>query len=332
MLLALTLTAPVTAQTAAPPHTLTLSEDGAIRVIESSAPTVLAALWEAGIQVRLADELTPPADTALTGNLAVTLMRAEPLTITADGQTVTVLTAKPTIAQALAQAGLPLQAQDITIPAADQPIPADRAIRIVRVQNPFTLAQNPLPYKSSYQEDPNGELDARTVIAEGQVGIEVTRTDLRLEDGKEVSRSEGVAWIAQEPRDAILGYGIKPVIKTVDTPAGPMEYWRAVNVYATSYSPCRIGIAGKCSYGTSSGMPVQQGTIAVTRAWYSWMKGQRVYVPGYGIATIGDVGGGIPGRYWIDLAYTDDTYRSWASNVIMYFLSPIPPSIPYILP
>lgn len=332
LLLALTLATPAAAQTSAPPYSLTLTEDGATRTLQSSAPTLLAALWEAGIEVRLADELSPPADTPLTADLAITLTRAAPLTVTADGQALTILSAKPTVGEALAQAAIPLQAQDYTVPAADQPIPADRNIRIVRVQQSFELTQNPLPFESTYQEDPNGELDTRTVITPGLVGIEVTRTDLRLEDGQEVSRTQSGTWIAREPQVQILGYGIKPVTKTIDTPAGPMEYWRAVNVYATAYSPCRIGIPGKCSYGTSSGLPVQQGTIAVTRAWYSWMKGQRVYIPGYGIATIGDVGGGIPGRYWIDLAYTDDTYQSWASNVTMYFLAPIPPSIPYILP
>ncbi|HMN13535.1 MAG TPA: ubiquitin-like domain-containing protein [Bellilinea sp.] len=332
LLLALTLATPAAAQTSAPPYSLTLTEDGATRTLQSSAPTLLAALWEAGIEVRLADELSPPADTPLTADLAITLTRAAPLTVTADGQALTILSAKPTVGEALAQAAIPLQAQDYTVPAADQPIPADRNIRIVRVQQSFELTQNPLPFESTYQEDPNGELDTRTVITPGLVGIEVTRTDLRLEDGQEVSRTQSGTWIAREPQGQILGYGIKPVTKTIDTPAGPMEYWRAVNVYATAYSPCRIGIPGKCSYGTSSGLPVQQGTIAVTRAWYSWMKGQRVYIPGYGIATIGDVGGGIPGRYWIDLAYTDDTYQSWASNVTMYFLAPIPPSIPYILP
>jgi len=62
------------------------------------------------------------------------------------------------------------------------------------------------------------------------------------------------------------------------------------------------------------------------------MRGQRVYIPGYGFGTIADAGGGIPGQYWIDLGYTDDTYVPWHQNVTMYFLTPIPSTIPYTLP
>ena len=96
-------------------------------------------------------------------------------------------------------------------------------------------------------------------------------------------------------------------------------------------SPCRSG-ADRCYYGTSSGLPVQQGVVGVTRAWYNLMVGQRIYVPNYGIATIADVGGGVPGQYWIDVGYTDDAYVAWHSNVTIYFLTPVPANIPWILP
>ena len=43
-------------------------------------------------------------------------------------------------------------------------------------------------------------------------------------------------------------------------------------------------------------------------------------------------GGGFPGKYWIDLAYTDDAYVPWSSYVTIYFLTPVPKTIPWILP
>jgi 3D (Asp-Asp-Asp) domain-containing protein len=72
--------------------------------------------------------------------------------------------------------------------------------------------------------------------------------------------------------------------------------------------------------------------VGVSTAWFRLMAGQQVYIPGYGRATIADTGGGIPGEYWIDLGFSDDDYESWHSNVTMYFLTPVPASIPYILP
>jgi len=44
------------------------------------------------------------------------------------------------------------------------------------------------------------------------------------------------------------------------------------------------------------------------------------------------VGGGIPGQYWIDLAFTDADFEPWHQNTILYFLTPVPADIPWILP
>ena len=148
----------------------------------------------------------------------------------------------------------------------------------------------------------------------------------------ETGRAAEAAWVAKEPQNQLVGYGTQAVVKTIDTPYGALEYWRAVTAFATSYSPCRLGIPNYCNTQTSSGAQLRQGIVAVTRAWYSWMRGQQVYIPGYGVAVVGDVGGGIPGRYWIDLGYTDADFKSWASNVTVYFLTPVPASIPWILP
>jgi hypothetical protein len=49
------------------------------------------------------------------------------------------------------------------------------------------------------------------------------------------------------------------------------------------------------------------------------------------VGTIADTGGGIPGRKWIDLGYEDDDYVSWHNWVTVYFLTPVPEYIPYIL-
>jgi 3D (Asp-Asp-Asp) domain-containing protein len=65
--------------------------------------------------------------------------------------------------------------------------------------------------------------------------------------------------------------------------------------------------------------------------WYRYMVGSQVYIPGYGIATIADTGGGIPGRYWIDLGYEDHDYQSWHDWVTVYFLAPVPANPMWVL-
>ena len=46
-----------------------------------------------------------------------------------------------------------------------------------------------------------------------------------------------------------------------------------------------------CSYGTSSGMPAQKGVVAMQYYWYLLFGFEHLYIPGYGNAVVGDVGG-----------------------------------------
>ncbi|MFA5838292.1 MAG: ubiquitin-like domain-containing protein [Bellilinea sp.] len=300
--------------------------------IYSAVATLFEALWQSGVAISQADRITPAGSTRLDGPLTVEIERARPVTIQLADRSIHTATTAGRVGELLTEAGIPLQGMDFSLPAEDQPLQADRLVRVVRVREEIALEQKPIAYSSSYQQDNETELDQRRVITAGEYGIEVSRVRVRLEDGVETSRTAEAAWVAKEPQDQLVGYGTQAVVKTIDTPYGALEYWRAVNVFATSYSPCRLGIPNYCNLQTSSGADLRQGIVAVTRAWYSWMRGQRVYIPGYGVAVVGDVGGGIPGRYWVDLGYSDADYKSWASNVTMYFLTPVPAAIPWILP
>jgi 3D (Asp-Asp-Asp) domain-containing protein len=113
-----------------------------------------------------------------------------------------------------------------------------------------------------------------------------------------------------------------------------IQYYRVLTMTATSYSPCRSATPdGRCSYGTSSGLPVQRGTVAMVYSWYLAFGYDRLYIPGYGFATVGDVGGGPPGNhYWVDLAFTDADYQPVNGTVTVYFLAPVPANLVTILP
>jgi len=306
-------------------------EGGQSRVYYSAAETLGQALAEQGITPGRHDRLQPPAAAPLTAGLQVQWYRARPLTVRLQGTEITIQSAAATVGEALAEAGISLQGLDYSLPAEDQPLPEDGIIQVVRVQEEVVLEQSVLPFKTEYEFDPQTELDQKRVLEPGEYGLEVTRSRVRYADGQEVARTTEARWLAKEPKPQRVGYGTRVVIRTLETPDGPIEYWRAVTVYATSYSPCRLGIEG-CSTATASGLPLKRGIIAVSRAWYSWMLGQRLYVPGYGFGVVADAGGGIPGRYWVDLGYSDDDYQPWHQYVTIYFLTPVPSAIPWILP
>jgi resuscitation-promoting factor RpfB len=313
---------------AAPIH---LINSGITTTFYSSDRDLGAALWDEGIRMTRADRLSVPFDSPTQADLTINLQTSQPILIKTETGEIATRSAAGSVGQALSEAGVSLQGMDYSIPGEEQPLPEDGAIQVVRVREELVLEENIIPYTSETIADPNTEMGLTSVISAGQYGLEVTRVRIRYENETEVSRQVESDWVASQPQNEQIGYGTQIVTHTLDTPYGQLEYYRAVTVYATSYSPCRSG-TDKCYYGTASGLPVKEGVIGVTRAWYNLFAGQQVYVPGYGIAVIGDIGGGVPGTYWIDLAFTDETYQPWHQDVVLYFLTPAPANVPSILP
>ncbi|MHC1785393.1 MAG: G5 domain-containing protein [Anaerolineaceae bacterium] len=297
----------------------------------SSEATLGSALFKAGYELDSSDSLSMPADTPLKGPIEVSIEEARPITIKVDGQEIFAKTSAGEVGQALAGAGFALQGQDYSIPDEHSTIPDEGVIKVVRVREEVVLNETEIAYSTETTADPETELDQTSVIQAGRPGLKVTRERVRFENGEEISRVQESEWTAREPVDEKIGYGSKIVVRTMDTPDGPIEYYRAVSVYATSYSPCRQGM-GKCSLSTASGIPLKKGIIAVRGSWYRTLGLTQVYVPGYGVGTIADTGGGIPGKYWIDLGYGEEDFINWHETVTIYFLTPVPADVVGILP
>jgi uncharacterized protein YabE (DUF348 family) len=293
--------------------------------MSSAGATLGEALWDSGIRLRASDKMFPSAGAALEGATGVRYESARPISVEVDGEVVSSWAAGESVGQTLANAGVPLVGLDYAVPASEAPVPADGNVRVVRVTETVEMAQTLETFQTRWEPAPDIEIDHQQLVDPGEAGVLAERTRVRYEDGQETTRTREPEWVAVEARDRIMGYGTKIVIRTLDTPNGPIEYWRAVPMYATSYSPCRLGVPGYCSTTMSNGEQLQQGNAAFILRWYRVMRGQYVYVPGYGSAKISDTGGGIPGRRWIDLGYTDSDYVSWHGWVTVYFLTPVPP-------
>ncbi|HNT23594.1 MAG TPA: ubiquitin-like domain-containing protein [Anaerolineales bacterium] len=308
--------------------TITLHQGGKVLEFTSTAPSLGQALWQAGITLLAADRLDPPASTPLTTDLEAELQRARPITITtaiSPTQTVsiTTLTAAATVGEALAEAGLPIQGLDYSLPPAESPLPADGLVRLVRVREEVLVEQSPLAFETLTQPAPEVDLDTQTVVQTGEYGLTAQRVRIRYEDGVEVSRLVEGQWVARQPQARIIGYGTKVVERTISTPDGPICYWRALTMWATSYHPSTTGST------TASGLPLEKGVAAIDRRYIPFYT--RMYIPGYGEAVAADVGGGVVGRM-IDLGYSDDDYEAWHQYVTVYFLCPAPASIVWIIP
>ncbi len=294
------------------------------RILYSSAPTVGEALEENGIILREGDLLEPAADTPLQSDLQVDLRPSKSIRIQVDGDLIQTRATGTTVGEALSDAGVALLGLDYSLPPLDAPLPSDGEVRIVRVDEQLIVEQEPVPFDTVFEADPELEIDNQRILDPGTYGIEANRIRLRFEDGLEVERIEEGTWQVREPEPKRVGYGTRIEIRSASTADGPIEYWRAIEMWATSYSPSRAGVSPDApNFGiTASGLPLTKGLVAIDRSLIPF--GTRLYIPGYGFAIAADTGGGVRGR-WIDLGYDDDNWVSWARYVTVYFLTPVPP-------
>lgn len=305
--------------------TVTIQDGTQTITLETTAPTVGEALFEAGVPLYLADEVTPPVTTPLTGGLAVTIQRSQPISIIADGVTLETRTQGATVADALAGAGVALMGLDYAIPDETVPLQPGMSIRVIRVTEQVELQQTVLPFETVYQPDAEMELDQRRVLQEGQNGIQQTNIRIRYENGIEVSRASESSSVARAPVSRIVVYGTRVVVRTIDTPDGPREYWRVLRMYATSYHPAALGGDNR----TSLGRLLTKGVVAIDPKIIPYDT--QLYVPGYGIGVAADTGGPRRFKLWIDLGYDDDNWVSWSRYVDVYLLTPVPAAINYLL-
>jgi uncharacterized protein YabE (DUF348 family) len=299
--------------------------------LQSSAWTVGEVIQEASIWLRAGDRVTPPLGSPISNPL-ITIYQfpPHPLSITTNGKTISTSSSARTVGEAMAEAGIPLIGLDYSVPAEGEPLPADGQIRVVHVSESLQLAQQPIPFESELQASADVPLDQTQIMQPGEPGLTVQRIRIRYEDGEEISRVTEDETLVRPPKTRVMAYGTKVEVKTATVDGVQIEYWRAVQMYATSYSPCRSG-TDECHSGTSSGKSLQKGMVALRQSWYLAMQGQRLYIPGYGYASVEDVCGGCVGRPWIDLGYSDNNFEPWHSWVTVYFLTPVPANVIHVL-
>ena len=300
------------------------------QTLQTTSFTVGEALAEAGYQVLVSDVVTPPLTAPIMDNMTITVTAAKTITVIADGNTIQTHSSAQTVGKALAEAGIPLIGFDYSLPFENEALPPDGQIKVVRVNESITLIQKPIPFETEFVQAANVPLDQTQILSPGENGLSVQRVRVRYEDGQEVSRLTEDETIVKTPKTQTTGYGIQVEIKSAAVDGVQIEYWRAVQMYATSYSPCNLGTT-YCGSTTASGQTLQKGVVALRTDLYYGLRGQRVYIPGYGFATVEDACGGCVGKPWIDLGYSDSNYEPWHSWVTVYFLTPVPQTILYTL-
>lgn len=317
---------PVTQITIRYAVTLVIVDGDTQREVRTTADTIGDALFEAGVTLFLADTVTPDLNTPPSEGMVVTVDRSRPVTITVDGESIETRVAGGTVADALAAAGVTLIGLDYTVPSESAAIVPGMSIRVIRVTEEVVVEQEPIPFQTVFQADASLELDQQQVVQTGQDGVLQRNIRVRYENGVEISRTEDAQFVAREPVNRVIAYGTAVVIRTLDTPEGPLQYWRVIRVHATSYHPAALGGDNI----TATGATLTKGIVGADPDLLPYHT--RIYVPGYGIGQIEDTGGPRRSSRWIDLGYDDSNWVSWSREVDVYLLTPLPEDIIYILP
>ena len=287
-----------------------VTDDSGPYVLHTTAATVGEALLREGVVLYLGDRVRPGLGARIVPGLHVYIARSIPFSIRVDGREIRTRSRQHSVADALAELGIIVAAADLVEPALTDPLRPNLVISITRVREEVEVEQEAIPYEVVWKPD----------------------DDLPI-DGQPIQRVLEDEWTAQEPITQVIAYGRKIVLHTLETPQGPITYWRKVRMLATSYSPSTAGVSPSDPYfgRTRTGQPLRTGIVAVDP--FVVRLGTRVYVPGYGVGEAADTGGLIRGRR-IDLGYSDDELVLWYRWVDVYLLAPPPPAhqIRWILP
>jgi uncharacterized protein YabE (DUF348 family) len=302
---------------------ITIDDDGERFTLRTTAPTVGEALLALETPLYEGDVIAPSYSTPISPDMQVTIRRATYVALAVDGKQIGTRTHETSVGGVLAELDIGLSGDDYAIPATDTPLIPGMQVRVVRAGEEVLVEEEPIPYETVWQPEPNFELDQAVVLREGEDGVLQREVRVRYEDGVEVSRVVRGEWVAREPINQIMGYGTQIVIRTLDTELGPLDYWRRMRVLATSYTAATSGKEpGSPGYGvTGTGLPMRHGIVAVDPRTINFFT--EMYVPGYGLGLVADAGGAIKGMR-IDLGYDEDNLVLWYEWVDVYLLTPVP--------
>lgn len=255
--------------------------------------------------------------TAYNGNLAsLSIQRAVPITVNADGQEHVAEMVGGTVQQALEACGVELGEHDYTEPSLHTEVSQGEPITVHRVEYRDTLSYESIPFETEYVYTSLFYRNkSRTVtLQQGHEGTnEITHRE-RVVDG-EVESSQVVSVVMTDPpvNTIIKAYKAGAPVSSL---AGP----EVVNGVPASYSAVYTGRATGYSASRgrgASGLGLGYGTVAVnpnlipygTKLYITSTDGRFVY--GYAIAT--DTGTSLlNGTCLVDLFY--ETYSESLMN------------------
>jgi uncharacterized protein YabE (DUF348 family) len=199
-------------------HLLHLSVDGKIKDVWVNADSVDEALSQLGYDRKslISVSRSKRLDAGVT-NLTITSPKR--ITFQVDGKSVGALSAGPTVAQAISDAGIKLGGADRVLPSGTTLIKDKLVVRIQRVKFGKSIENVTVGYGTTKQNDPTKYVGDDTVIRAGRTGVNRVTFTLIYVDGKLAGKIANATSPLSAPVDEVMKVGTKqPAANTGATP------------------------------------------------------------------------------------------------------------------
>lgn len=268
---------------------------------------------KSGIVLSEGDELEIIRDG---GVVTVAVDRAFPVSIEADGQTVAVMLASGTVADAMEKAGITANEGDLLSHATDTALEPGLAIKLDRVTGEQIVVTKSIDYETEKIETDSLYEGQTKVKQKGEKGEKELTYSVTYINGEETDRELISEVVTKEPVKKIVLVGTKVKSNFLKTSSTPKNYKKVIAMTATAYSAGGL---------TASGIPAEWGVVAVdprviplgTKVYVETADGSYIY----GTAIAADTGGAIKGNK-IDICVNtrSEAYAFGRRTVNVYIL------------
>ena len=264
---------------------VTIVADGVKVQVETDEQDPLKILNQANITLGPDDEYRLSTET-LTNGTTIRVLRATPVTVTYQGETKEIITAKLTVRELLDSLGIPKENVKLNLNDTLH-IVSGLNIEAVTVAEEICDREITQPFDIIREPNPQLERGMEKVLQEGQNGVKNATVKVFYEDGKEVNAEILSENVITTMRPQILSVGTRD---TIQTSRGDLRFKKSYYMEATAYLPTDGGGHGI----TATGVRARHGIVAVDPRVIP--LGSYVYIEGYGRALAADTGGAIKGH------------------------------------
>lgn len=243
---------------------------------------------------------------AVEGAAAITVRRAQKITVHYHGQTTLVTSFGETAGELLSRLGLDVTGEDVVSHGLEEETYDGMELRVDRPEILRQVYTAAIPHPVSRCSDPTLPVGTEAVLTPGTDGEMRCTAEITYLGGQEASRQVLSETVTRQPVAEIIAVGTgsapavseKPVIADgrITLPTGEvLTYTRKDTVRATAYTHTDRG----CDTVTATGTRVHRGTAAVDPRFIPY--GTRMFIVSsdgsyvYGIAAAEDCGGDIKG-------------------------------------